>query len=109
MHSVLGATTMENLFQKRQELHNLWAERTRIAFSRYERAKQTSYAAYHLCIDAPSADRNLALRRALGDENAARAEFTRTLTIFRELLLEGKVPDEADPAASPPSYQPPRT
>src|SRR5215472_9375455 len=110
-HNLRGirTTAMVSLFYKRQDLENFWGERTQIASHRYQRAKQASYTAYHLFTDEPASDGYLAFRRALRDADAARAEYRRVLTMFVELLLEGKLPDEARNAALPVPAEPPRT
>jgi hypothetical protein len=87
---------VENLYQKREELLEAWGERTRIAAHEYQRVKAAADLAYQLCTDAPPPDGNFAYRQALQAETAALAEYRRTLTIFTDLLLHGKTPDQEE-------------
>jgi hypothetical protein len=85
---------MEQVSQKRRELEDLWSKRTTAAFIRYQEAKQAVRAACEIRADAPAPDSNCALQQALRAENAALDEYIRVLTIFTDLFVLGKIPDE---------------
>src|SRR3954470_14108914 len=87
--------------EKFKELQALWLDRLQSASDEYRRTS----AAYRMIAQEyqgrvlPSPDGDFSLRQALKQQNSARAEYARTLRIFTDLLLNGVVPDESDPAS----------
>jgi hypothetical protein len=76
----------------RSELEDLWRERTQIALSRYQIAKDECRKAIAEQADAMSPDGSFAHRKALRAENAALAEYRRLLAIFNDLVTNGTMP-----------------
>jgi len=79
----------------REELENVWRERLNEALRQYRIAKldaSTALIQYRQG-EMPTPDGNFAFRKAAEAENRAFAEYTRLLSIFNDLVLEGKLPD----------------
>jgi hypothetical protein len=85
---------MENLFHMRQTLADRWRERVNAALTQYHTAKEAARAAKDLVSEAPAPDGLFAFRKAVRVETAARKEYMRVLTIYSNLVIHGKVPDE---------------
>ena len=78
----------------RRALEDLWKARTRIAYGRFNAAREAARAAKEFRIDTPDPDGTFTLHRARQAENAALDEYRRVLTIFSDLVAYGKIPDE---------------
>ena len=80
----------------RKELQDLWRTRLRDAglhldvACQHTKEMQQDAAASVL----PPVDGNFALLKALREENLARQEYNLTLQFYKDLLLNGVIPDE---------------
>jgi hypothetical protein len=92
---------MENLFHLPQVLADRWRERVSVAFSQYKTAMKAARAAKDLISDAPAPDGLFAFRNATRAETAARNEYMRVLTIYTNLVIHGKIPDEPEADSVP--------
>src|SRR3954453_13558131 len=92
----LGREGMEDPISTRRALENLWMQRVNSAQVRYRDAKAetASVQIKHAELLTPAPDGTFALGRALTAENAALREYCRVMTIFTDLLVHGKMPDE---------------
>jgi hypothetical protein len=77
-----------------QELEERWRKCVQDARSRYLHAKEVSGYALREQAEGltPPPDGSLAARRALHIENAALAEYIRTLKIFSDLVINRRIP-----------------
>jgi len=78
----------------RQDLEDLWRERTNIALSRYRLAKLECAKAIAEQSHSAPPDGSFEYRKTLRAENIALAEYRRVLEIFTDLTVSGKRPPE---------------
>jgi len=78
----------------RQALGAIWRERPENARARHEAAKAALQAARECQSQLTSPDDSFAVDHALRAEQHASAEFKRVLTIFNDLVVHGKIPEE---------------
>jgi hypothetical protein len=82
--------------EARRRSEEIWRERLHQAEIRYHltSSRTRQMQAEHSNGSMPSPDGDLALRKALRSENAARAEYMRVLRVFTQLILYGERPEE---------------
>ena len=82
---------------RRQLLEDLWQRRLASALDRYRSAKRECEQVMQAQRDllTPFPDGQFAVRRALAVETAALVEYRRVLTIFTDLVVDGKPPPES--------------